>query len=65
MYLLRKTMIDDYVSFDTAKLLKEAGFDWPCEKWFELKDGRIKRYRRGRMVGYLKSELDKEFEIEN
>ena len=29
------------------------------------KDGRIKRYRRGRMTGYLKSELDKEFEIEN
>lgn len=29
------------------------------------KEGRIKRYRRGRMVGYLKSELDKEFEIEN
>lgn len=29
------------------------------------KDGRIKRYRRGRMIGYLKSELDKEFEIEN
>ena len=32
-------MTDDYVSFETAKLLKEAGFDWPCEKWFELKDG--------------------------
>ena len=39
MYLLRKTMIDDYASFETARLLKEAGFDWPCEKWFELKDG--------------------------
>lgn len=39
MYLLRKTITDDYVSFETAKLLKEAGFDWPCEKWFELKDG--------------------------
>ena len=32
-------MIDDYASFETARLLKEAGFDWPCEKWFELKDG--------------------------
>ena len=30
-------MIDDYASFETAKLLKETGFDWPCEKWFELK----------------------------
>ena len=30
-------MTDDYVSFETARLLKEAGFDWPCEKWFELK----------------------------
>lgn len=29
------------------------------------KEGRIKRYRRGRMTGYLKSELDKEFEIED
>lgn len=37
MYLLRKTITDDYVSFETARLLKEAGFDWPCEKWFELK----------------------------
>ena len=37
MYLLRKTIADDYVSFETARLLKEAGFDWPCEKWFELK----------------------------
>ena len=32
-----KTMTDDYVSFETARMLKEAGFDWPCEKWFELK----------------------------
>ena len=32
MYLLRKTITDDYVSFETARLLKEAGFDWPCEK---------------------------------
>ena len=30
---------ESYVSLETAKLLKEAGFDWPCEKWFELKDG--------------------------
>ena len=29
------------------------------------KDGRIKRCRRGKMTGYLKSELDKEFEIED
>ncbi len=23
-------MTEDYVSFETAKLLKEKGFDWPC-----------------------------------
>lgn len=25
---------ESYVSFDTAKLLKEAGFNVPCEKWY-------------------------------
>ena len=25
---------ESYVSFDTAKLLKETGFDVPCEKWY-------------------------------
>jgi len=25
---------EDYVSFETAKLLKEKGFDEPCEAWY-------------------------------
>ena len=25
---------EDYVSFETAKLLKEKGFDKPCEVWY-------------------------------
>lgn len=25
---------ESYVSFDTAKLLKEVGFNVPCEKWY-------------------------------
>ena len=25
---------EQYVSFDTAKMLKEAGFDVPCDKWY-------------------------------
>ena len=27
---------EDYVSFETAKLLKENGFNWPCEKSYYL-----------------------------
>lgn len=26
---------ESYVSFETAKLLKEAGFDVPCEHWYD------------------------------
>jgi len=32
---------EDYVSFETAKLLKEKGFDWECEyfyDWYEDDD---------------------------
>ena len=25
---------EQFVSFDTARMLKEAGFDVPCEKWY-------------------------------
>ena len=25
---------EQYVSFDTAKMLKEAAFDVPCDKWY-------------------------------
>ena len=25
---------EQYVSFDTAKMLKKAGFDVPCDKWY-------------------------------
>lgn len=30
---------ESYVTFDTAKLLKEAGFDVPCKSYYELEDG--------------------------
>lgn len=30
---------ESYVSFDTAKLLKEVGFDVPCKNYYELEDG--------------------------
>lgn len=30
---------EQFVSFDTAKLLKEAGFDVPCKSYYELEDG--------------------------
>ena len=37
----RKTMItENYVSFETAKLLKEKGFDAPCD-WAYTKEGII------------------------
>ena len=28
------TIIEDYVSFETAKLLKEKGFDEECSRWY-------------------------------
>lgn len=31
---------ENYVSFDTAKLLKEAGFDVECD-WFYINDGSV------------------------
>lgn len=27
-------MNEDYVNFEVAKLLKEKGFDWRCEKFY-------------------------------
>ena len=32
---------ESYVSFDTARMLKEAGFDVPCRSYYELEDGEI------------------------
>lgn len=29
-----RMITEQYVSFDTAKMLKEAGFDVPCDKWY-------------------------------
>lgn len=40
---------EQYVSFDTAKLLKEAGFDVPCEHWYDeegLRDCDYKAFQR-------------------
>lgn len=34
-------MTDDYVSFETAKLLKEAGFDWPCREHYAHNKGKV------------------------
>lgn len=34
---------ESYVSFDTAKLLKEAGFDVPCNSYYELEDSEVVR----------------------
>ena len=34
-------MTDDYVSFETARLLKEAGFDCPCIEYYTLEEGKI------------------------
>lgn len=37
-------MIEEiYVSFDTAKMLKEAGFDVPCNSYYELENGEVVR----------------------
>ena len=34
---------EQFVSFDTAKMLKEAGFDVPCNSYYELEDGEVVR----------------------
>lgn len=34
---------ESYVSFDTSRMLKEAGFDVPCNSYYELEDGEIVR----------------------
>lgn len=34
---------ESYVSFDTAKLLKEAGFNVPCNSYYELEGGEVVR----------------------
>lgn len=34
---------EEYVSYETAKLLKEAGFDVPCNSYYELEDGEAVR----------------------
>ena len=32
---------EDYVSFETAKLLKEKGFDWECFQYWHEKDNEL------------------------
>lgn len=34
---------ESYVSFDTALMLKESGFDMPCMSYYELEDGEVVR----------------------
>lgn len=34
---------ESYVRFDTARMLKEAGFNVPCRSYYELEDGEIVR----------------------
>ena len=34
---------ESHVSFDTSRMLKEAGFDVPCNSYYELEDGEIVR----------------------
>lgn len=34
---------ENFVSFDTARMLKEAGFEVPCRSYYELEDGEIVR----------------------
>lgn len=34
---------EQFVSFDTASMLKEAGFDVPCNSYYELEDGEVVR----------------------
>ena len=39
-----KQITEDYVSFETAKLLKEKGFDEPC--WNYYYDSKLEHYFR-------------------
>ena len=59
MYLLRKAMTDDYVSFETAKLLKEAGFIVFCDKYFVKPE--ITDYYKGRGINANWNALDEYF----
>lgn len=34
---------ESYVSFDTARMLKKAGFDVPCKTYYEIEDGEVVR----------------------
>ena len=34
---------ESYVRFDTARMLKEAGFDVPCKTYYEIEDGEVVR----------------------
>lgn len=34
---------EQFVSFDTAKILKDAGFDVPCNSYYELEGGEVVR----------------------
>lgn len=43
---------ESYVSFDTARMLKEAGFDVPCNSYYELEDGEVVRKDRIRLYGH-------------
>lgn len=33
--------MEDYVSFETAKLLKEKGFDWDCFQYWHEEDNKL------------------------
>lgn len=35
------TITEDYVSFETAKLLKEKGFNWGCYQYYNFNDGNL------------------------
>lgn len=34
-------MVEDFVSYEQAVRLKTAGFDWPCEAFYEHVDGKM------------------------
>ena len=42
------TIIEDYVSFETAKLLKEKGFDQNCATYYL--DGQVWRHYHGEVI---------------
>lgn len=52
-------MTDDYVSFETAKLLKEAGFIVFCDKYFVKPE--ITDYYKGRGINANWNALDEYF----